>query len=291
MLYTYLRAFHAVATRGGFSRAAAALHVTQPTISDQVKTLENLYGVQLFERRGRRVAVTELGRELLAVTRQQFSLEAEAEQLLLSAKGLAYGRLRVGADAPFLVIPVLGSFKRRHPGIQLSVTFGNTEQVLERLFERDCDVAVLPEIGTDERLYSVPFKRDRLVAFVDRGHAWVRRRRLRLEDLADQRLVLREAGSTTRMIFERVMTEAGVTPGETLEIGSREAVREAVAAGLGIGVVSETEFGSDPRLHALELSHPGLQVVEFAACIKERRPVRVVAAFFDVLHDSVSVAT
>ena len=211
MLYTYLRAFHAVATQGGFSRAAAALHVTQPTISDQVKALENLYGVQLFERRGRRVAVTELGRELLAVTRQQFSLEAEAEQLLLSAKGLAYGRLRVGADAPFLVIPVLGSFKRRHPGIQLSVTFGNTEQVLERLFERDCDVAVLPEIGTDERLYSVPFKRDRLVAFVDRGHAWVRRRRLRLEDLADQRLVLREAGSTTRMIFERVMTEAGVT--------------------------------------------------------------------------------
>lgn len=286
MLYTHLRAFHAVATQGGFSRAAAALHVTQPTISDQVKALETRYGVLLFERRRRRVVLTGLGRELLAVTRQQFSLEAEAEQLLLSAKGLAYGRLRVGADAPFLVVPLLGSFKRRHPGIQLSVTFGNTEQVLRRLFERDCDVAVLPEIGADDRLHSVPFRRDRLVAFVHRGHPWVRRRSIRLQELAEQPLVLREAESTTRIIFERVMAHAGVALGETLEIGSREGVREAVAAGLGIGIVSQTEFGTDTRLHTLELSQPGLEVVEYATCIKERRPVRVVSAFFDVLQDT-----
>lgn len=291
MLYTHLRAFHAVATQGGFSRAAAALHVTQPTISDQVKALETRYGVLLFERRRRRVVLTELGRELLAVTRQQFSLEAEAEQLLLSAKGLAYGRLRVGADAPFLVVPLLGSFKRRHPGVQLSVTFGNTEQVLRRLFERDCDVAVLPEIGADDRLHSIPFRRDRLVAFVHRGHHWVRRRRIRLEELAEQPLVLREAESTTRIIFERVMAHAGVTLGETLEIGSREGVREAVAAGLGIGIVSQTEFGTDTRLHTLELAQPGLEVVEYATCIKERRPVRVVSAFFDVLQDTLATTT
>jgi aminoethylphosphonate catabolism LysR family transcriptional regulator len=285
MTHTQLRAFHAVAEAGGFTRAAARIHVTQPTLSGQVAALEEGYGVKLFERRGRGVELTDLGRGLHDVTRRLFGQEVEAEQLLTAARGLTSGLLRVGADAPYHVIPLLATFNRRHPGIRLSMSFGNSERVLQELLDRRCDIAVLADIGADARIHAVPFRRDRLVAFVARGHAWAGRRSLRLAELAGQRLVLRELGSTTRAIFERAIAEAGIEPGEMLEIGSREAVREAVAAGLGIGVVFESEFGRDPRLHRLHFRDADLRAVEYAACLQERRPVRVVHAFFDLLQE------
>jgi len=286
MNYLHLRAFHAVATHGSFTRAAAALNVTQPTVSDQVKVLENRYEVKLFERHSRRVEMTAIGRALYEVARRQFKLEADAEQLLLTAKGLTHGRLRVAAGAPQLVIPLLGNFKRRHPGIQLVLQFGNSEVVLRSLFERRCDLVMLPDIGADERLYAVPFRRDRLVAFVEGGHPWSTRRSISLADLKGEALVLREVGSRTRAVFEAAIASAGIIMGETLEIGSREGVREAVAAGLGIGIVSEGELGVDPRLHAIAIRESGLEVTEYAACLAERQSVRVVAAFFDLLKES-----
>lgn len=283
MNHLHLRAFHAVAVHGSFTRAARALNVTQPTISDQIKGLESRYEAKLFERHSRRVEMTALGRALYDVTRRQFKLEADAEQLLLTAKGLTHGQLRVAAGAPHLIIPLLGSFKRRHPGIQLSLQFGNSAIVLRSLFDRRCDLVVLPDIGADARLHALPIRRDRLIAFVEGGHPWSVRRSIHLADLQGQSLVLREVGSRTRAVFEAAMARAGVGLGETLEIGSREGVREAVAAGLGIGIVSEAELGVDPRLHAIAIRESGLEVTEYAACLAERQSVRVVAAFFDLL--------
>lgn len=282
---SHLRAFHAVAAHGSFTRAAAALNVTQPTVSDQIKGLESRYDVKLFERHSRRVEMTALGRALYDVTRRQFKLEADAEQLLLTAKGLTHGQLRVAAGAPHLIIPLLGSFKRRHPGIQLSLQFGNSEIVLRSLFDRRCDLVVLPDIGADARLHALPIRRDRLIAFVEGGHPWSTRRSIRLAELSGEALVLREVGSRTRAVFEAAMARAGVVMGETLEIGSREGVREAVAAGLGIGIVSEAELGVDPRLHGIAIRESGLEVTEYAACLVERQSVRVVSAFFGLLKD------
>ncbi len=285
MNHAQLRAFHAVAEAGGFTRAAEHIHVTQPTLSGQVAALEARYGVKLFERRGRGIELTDLGAGLREITRRLFAQETEAEQLLASAQGLTRGLLRVGADAPYQVIPLLARFNRRHPGIRLSMSFGNSERVLQELLDRRCDIAVLPDIEDDARIHAVPFRRDRLVVFVPRDHPWAGRRSLRLTELAGQRLVLREPGSTTRAVLDRALAEAGVQPGSTLEIGSREAVREAVAAGLGIGAVFESEFGRDPRLHRLHFRDVDLRAVEFAACLRERRPVRVVRAFFDLLQE------
>lgn len=284
--HAQLRAFHAVAGAGGFTRAAGVLNVTQPTLSGQVAALEEAYGVRLFERRGRGIELTEIGRNLFDVTRRLFSQEAEAEQVLSAARGLMSGQLRVAADAPYHVVPLLATFNRRHPGIRLSMTFGNSERVLQELFDRRSDVAVLPDIRADERLYAAPFRSDRLIVFVPRGHAWSTRRSIRLAELSGQRMVLREAGSTTRAVFERGLAAAGITPGEVLEIGSREAVREAVAAGLGVGVVFESEFGRDARLHRLNLRDVKLQAIEYAACLADRRPLRVVRAFFDLLQET-----
>jgi aminoethylphosphonate catabolism LysR family transcriptional regulator len=286
MNHAQLRAFHAVAEAGGFTRAAERIHVTQPTVSGQVAALEESYGVKLFERRGRGIELTDLGHGLREITRRLFGQEVEAEQLLSSAQGLTSGLLRVGADAPYQVIPLLARFNRLHPGIRLTMSFGNSERVLQELLDRRSDIAVLPDIESDARIHAVPFRRDRLVVFVPRDHAWAGRRSLRLAELAGQRLVLREPGSTTRAVLDRALAEAGVQPGSALEIGSREAVREAVVAGLGIGAVFENEFGHDPRLHRLQFRDVDLRAVEYAACLLERRPLRVVRAFFDLLQEA-----
>src|SRR5579885_1590996 len=140
MNHAQLRAFHAVASAGSFTRAAAALHVTQPTLSGQVKALEESYGIRLFDRRGRRIAPTELGRELLDLTRRIFGLEAEAEHLLSAARGLSKGHLRVGADAPYHVTAALAAFTRRYPGIQISLIVGNSADLARDLLEHKIDV-------------------------------------------------------------------------------------------------------------------------------------------------------
>ncbi len=289
MNHSQLRAFHAVAIQGGFTKAAAALRVTQPTLSGQVKALEESYGVKLFERRGRSIEITGLGRALLEITRRHFHLETEAEQLMSAARGLLHGHLRLGADSPYNVIPLLAAFGRRYPAIQRSISFGNTQRLLRGLQDHDSDVAVLPEVSSGSELVAVPFKRDRLVAFVDRGHAWSRRRSIRLRDLEHQAMVLREPGSTTRAIFDRALVRAKITLGEVMEIGSREGVREAVAAGLGIGVVSEGEFGHDDRLRQLPVRDFKLQVTEYVVCLRERSETPVVKAFFDLVDELAQV--
>ena len=281
--HAQLRAFHAVASEGSFTRAAAALRVTQPTISAEVKELEDAYGVKLFERIGRGVEITELGKALHEITRRQFGVETEAEQLLLSARGLVRGQLRLAADAPYHVIPLLSAFTRRYPGIKLTLAFGNSHEVLAGLLERRSDVAVLADLALEERLHAVPFRRDRLMLFVERNHPWAARKSVKLAELEGQRLVLREPGSITRARFEEAIADAGVKLGQTLEIGSREAVREAVAAGLGLGVVFASEFGHDDRLHPIAIRDIKIESTEFAVCLKERLAVRVVRAFFDLL--------
>ena len=274
MSFLQLRAFHAVADNRGFTRAAEALNVTQPTLSGQVRGLEETYGVRLFERRGRGVELTPIGERLFAVTQRLMDDQAEALRLLTAARGLHTGVLRVGADAPYHVIPLLATFSGDHPGIQLSLSFGNSVEVLERLFERRCDVAVLPAVPSDRRLHVIPFQRERIGVFVERNHPWARRKAVAMADLT---------GSVTRAIFEQALAEAKVRPGPSLEVGSREAVREAVAAGFGVGAVFESEFGNDRRLHLLRVEGGTLETTEYAVCRQDRRTAPVVRAFLDLV--------
>jgi aminoethylphosphonate catabolism LysR family transcriptional regulator len=282
MNHTQLRAFHAVASEASFTRAAAVLHVTQPTLSGQVKALEERFGVRLFDRRGRKVMPTALGRELLELTRRLFGLEAEAEHLLSAAQGLSKGHLRIGADAPYHVTTALSAFTRRYPAIQLSLTVGNSAELAHDLLEHKIDVAVLANVTGEPRFFAKPLRRDRLVAFVAKSHPWARRRRVDLAELGTQRLVLREQGSATRHVFETAMARRGLTVGEALDMNSREAVRETVAAGLGIGVVSASEFGRDSRLKMLQLAGEDLAMTEYVVCLAERRDLRIVRAFLDL---------
>lgn len=287
--HAHLRAFNAVAIHGSYTRAAEVLHVSQPTLSAHVKELEQRYSIKLFERRGRGVELTEFGKSVLAITQRLFQTELEVEELLISARELVTGQLRVGADSPYHIIPILALFHGRYPGIHISISFGNSDQLQKSLISSKCDVAVLPNIPTDdERVHAVALSPDQLVVFVNQSHPWAKRRSIRLEELKDQRLILREAGSNTRALFVNALEQNGVRIDDVMEIGSREGVREAVAAGLGVGVVSESEFGCDSRLHALHVGDAKLEDVEYVACLRGRRNMRVVSAFFDLLQDFVA---
>jgi aminoethylphosphonate catabolism LysR family transcriptional regulator len=289
MNYSQLRAFHWVATEGGVGLAARRLALTQPAVSLQIRALEKAYGVDLFHRTARRVVLTEAGRSLFELTRRFFGVEREAHELLESIKGLRRGTLRIAADGPYHVIGILAELKRRHPGLEVAVTVGNSRQVRQSLLDYESDVAVMAVEPGDERFHCVPFRRHDIVVFVAASHPWWERKRVRLADLEGMPMVRREQGSATRAAFEKALQRAGVKPRFVLEIGSREAVREAVAAGIGAGVVSEAELGHDDRLRAIRITDGGVSTGEYLLCLAERASSRAIQAFFESAKETLGL--
>jgi aminoethylphosphonate catabolism LysR family transcriptional regulator len=285
--HAHLRSFHAVATHGSFTRAAEMLHITQPTLSGQVKELEERYGTKLFVRHGRRIELTDIGKSAFSITRLMFRHEEEVEHLLQSARALTSGELRVAADSPYIATPLLAQFQRLYPGIQISIQYGNSQQLMSWVEARRCDIAFLPNIPQeDERLFSIPLSPDRLVVFVSQDHDWAERRSVSIEELVSQRVILREKGSRTRSIFEEAIAEAGFSLQNVMEISGREGVREAVAAGFGIGIVAENELLADSRLRALPVSDAELAHAEYVVCLQEMRSLRVNDAFLEMISAS-----
>jgi aminoethylphosphonate catabolism LysR family transcriptional regulator len=247
MRYSQWRAFDAVARELSFSRAAVRLGITQPGVTLQVRALEAACAMTLFRRHGTQIALTDSGRSLLALTRRMFAVEDEIREFLTASKALERGSARLVSDGPHPSLAFVAAFRRRYPGIELSVTFGNSQAAWAALLEDKADAAVIAEPPPDERVRSILIDEQRMVALLPPAHRLARRRSLRLADLRDEQLLLREEGSTTRRILERAMQAAGISFRSTLELGSREAIREGVAMGLGISFVFEQEGGGDPR--------------------------------------------
>jgi len=254
MRYSQWRAFDAVARELSFSRAAVRLGITQPAVTLQVRALEDGCAMSLFRRLGTQIALTDAGRSLLALTRRMFAVEDEIREFLTASKALERGSARLVSDGPHPALAFVAAFGMRYPGIALSVAFGNTQAAWAALLEGTADAAVIAEPPPDERVRSVLLGQQRLVALLPPTHRLARRRSLRLADLQGEQLLLREPGSTTRRILEREVQAAGIRFRSTLELGSREAVREGVAMGLGISFVFEQEGGGDPRSLTVRLA-------------------------------------
>jgi len=282
MLYTHLRSFHAVATQGGFTAAGRQLHIGQPTVTRQVRELEDRFGIELFHRRGRHVEPTDVGHRLLEITRRMFSMEREALDLMNAAGGFHTGHLSVGAVGPYHVTEMLADFRVRYPGLSIAVEIGNSRVVRQGLLEYRTDVAVLAQIEADPRFHALPYAEHPVVAFVSESHRLAARRSVSLADLARETLILGEPGSSTRRALEAAMTAAGLAPRHELEIGSREAIWWAVLQGLGVGVVSEYEFIPHPDLRRLRLAGGRITTAQYVVCLQERREERLLHAFLEI---------
>jgi aminoethylphosphonate catabolism LysR family transcriptional regulator len=277
-----LRAFLAVARHGSFSAGARASGLSQPTLTTQVQNLERQHNVELFHRRGRRIELSDVGRQLLPIAQRIAVLELEAHNLLRDSGRLDSGQLKLGAVGPFHVIEMVDNYLQQYPRIDVSIRVGNSAQVLADLEHYVTDIAVLAGRHDDPGLCAVRYARHAIILFAHHEHPLAGRASVRLEELEGQRLLQREPGSTTRLVLERALSKAQVTPRIAMEIGSREALREAVVRGLGLGVVSEAEFIADPRIRTIRIEDDQLYTETYLYCLAERRHSRLISSFFDV---------
>ncbi len=235
-----LRVFEQVARHRSMSRAAEALHLTQPAVSMQVKQLETLVGMPLLEQVGRRLFLTEAGAELAEHARRIGIQVAEAESALNQLRGLERGQLRLAvvSTVNYVVPRLLASFSEKHPGVHISLQVANREAVLAALADNRTDLAITGQPPDDIDVVAQHFMDNPLVVIAPPGHALARQRHIPLARLRDEVLLVREAGSGTRAAMQRFFIERGIELRTGSELGTNEAIKQAVQAGLGLGVIS-----------------------------------------------------
>jgi aminoethylphosphonate catabolism LysR family transcriptional regulator len=275
-----MRSFHAVALTGSFVAASRMLHVSQPTITTQVKRLEETYGVELFCRQGRGVQLTQSGHMLFELTRKTMANLQEAIEFLTESKGLRVGHLRIAAVGSQQAISVLPEFHRAFPGIRITVQFGNSSEVEQAILEYRADVGFLGELRNLPRFHRVRHSHPEIVILVNRKHPWKSRKTIRIQELEGQPMVMREQGSETRRVLEAAARKARVTLSPVMEIRSRDGVLAAVAGAIGIGCASEEEISPYP-LHTVRISNSDMHTYVDIACLEERKDTRLHRAFFD----------
>ncbi|MEQ9056115.1 MAG: LysR substrate-binding domain-containing protein [Roseovarius confluentis] len=283
MRYTQIRAFHHVALAGGFSRAAAMLGLTQPAISDQVRRLEEAHDVLLFHREARQVRLTDAGEELFRLTKRFFETEDEIAAHLDQSRAAVTGRLRIVADSAVHITPAIGRFRVAHPDVSLSLWTGNTEDVLARLRNYDAEVGVVGNLGRAADVDRVELGRTPIVAIAAHGLIPGEPAEIPFTDLPRWPLVFREPGSRRLARLEAVAAEAGVALRPVIEVEGREAMREVVASGAGLGFLSEAEFGHDARLRKVTLTGVDLGMTETLIALTARRDVPAIRAFMKAL--------
>lgn len=278
----HLRTFHAVAEAGSFTQAARQLRISQPTLSEQVRALENRYQVSLFSRQGRQIGLTAVGEELYDITRRLDVLEDEALHCLTDASELRRARLRLSADAPVHAMCLLGRLEASYPGMEITLSIDNSANLVDDVLEYRTDVAVIADLGDDDRLSAVPIVRNDLTAFVRTDHELAGRGAVSAEQLIGHRIVLREQGSMTRHRFEQALAEADLSATNVFQVDARDAVHVAVRAGLGVGIVAETELPDDDHITAVRVDDLDLTITEYLVCRADRRRTRLITAVFDI---------
>ena len=240
-----LRAFEAVARLASVTRAAEEMHVTQPTVSVQLRELARAVGEPLLQVSGRRIRLTQAGETLQRTAGEITACWLRFESSIAEINGLLRGRLRVAAvtTAEYFVPDFVGPFAAQHPGIGIELAIENRDRVVERLNRAEDDLAImmLPPAGL--AVESVPILDNPLVVIAHAQHR-LAGRRVRLAQLGGERWLMREPGSGTRLVAEQHFAEAGFLPNVAMSLGSNEAIKHAVAAGLGVAVVSRLAVDS-----------------------------------------------
>ena len=281
MNLTHILAFHRVAKAGSFTIASRLAGVSQPTLSAQVRSLEQSAGVALFARNGRGIRLTAAGEQLFGATSKLADAMDEVGRLLAAERSPARGHLRIAADSAVHVLPILAELKKAATSLSFSLTIDNSAAVTARVLSGAADVGVMARSTTDQRLFSAMIRQDRLVLLVSRKDPLAERKRVRLTELAGRDLVVRERGSITREVADARLASTGVKTGQVFDVGTREAVGEAVAAGFGIGLAFASEVGRDRRLAAIRIHGADVAVAEYAICLSERRSLGSIANFLE----------
>lgn len=266
----HLALFHAVARAGSISGAATAVRVSQPAVSKQIAELEDALGVRLLDRLPRGCQLTEAGRLLAGYVHRWHALEQDAERAIEEYRGLKRGRLAIGASMTiggYLLPPVMAEFHRRFPEIELQLEIANTQRIQQSLLEGSIELGLTEGPLDSEELESNVFFQDELVPIAPAGHPLLKQGRVAVREICREPFILREAGSGTRAVVERALRRKGLKVKPLLSLASPEAIKNLVATGMGIAIVSRL-------IIALELQAGSLGIIPLKDMIIQR-PLRL----------------
>ncbi len=253
--FKQLRIFLAVFDAGSVSAAAKSTHVTQPTVSMQLKEISNAVGLPLYEVISKKIYFTDAGKELASTAREMLNAWSNFEQSIDAAKGLTRGKLKIAvvSTAKYFMPRLIGQFCKKYPDIDISLEILNRDGVLMRMRENLDDLYIMSQPPTDMDLVDDIFLHNPLVPIAAYSHPLTKKTSVPLNSFLDQRFILREKGSGTRMTIDKYFKIQKFRPDIRMELGSNEAIKEAVAGGLGIGVVSKHALHGHQKEHGVAI--------------------------------------
>lgn len=288
--FRQLRLFLALAEHGSVTAAAKACHVTQPTVSMQLRELADAVGLPLYEQIGKRLYLTDAGEALAKTARAMLDQWREFEQDINAMKGLEQGRLRVAlvSTAKYFVPRLLGSFCAQHPNIEIALEILNRDGVVARLRENRDDLYIMSMPPESLELEQHAFLHNPLVLIAPAAHP-LQGRQLALTELQAERFILRERGSGTRLACDAYFAHHGFVPAVRLELGSNEAIKQAVSGGLGLAVISRHALAArleDDQLTILDVAGFPLQSHWFTLYPRGKKLSPIAAVFLQHLQQS-----
>jgi DNA-binding transcriptional LysR family regulator len=290
-----LKLFEAVSRNGSFTRAAEELHLTQPAVSIQIKRLEEQVGLPLFEQVGKKIFPTAAGKALYQASNDILERVSQLKDTVADLQGSIKGplQLSVVTTSKYFMPHLLGAFLQQYPEVEPKLRFTNRATVMQRLQDNLDDFVVMGQIPANPALEAYPFLENILVAVAHPNHPLLQKSNITLEELAQQRFLVREQGSGTRMVLERQLEKHGLTIDPYMELGSSEAIKQAVMAGLGIAVLSLHSLTLERKaglLTVLNVEGFPLKRRWYAVHLKGKKLSLVARTFLDfILNNSVQV--
>lgn len=286
-----LAVFVAVVDHEGFSRAAGALHMTQPAVSQQVQSLERELGVSLLERTNKFLHLTPAGEIVYEHARQITELEARMRRYVSDLTHIASGPLALGASytiGEYVLPRVLATLRTRYPLITPSVTIANTQRIAEMVAARQLDLGLVEGVVAPQGAYVERLFDDTLTVIAAPDHPLSRHSRIAPEALATETWIVRESGSGTRAVSDAFLAQQGLSAAPRLELSSTQMIKEAVAEGMGVALLSRWATHKDIRMGALaELDVRGTPCARAfsALTLRSRFQTKALAVFLETLHE------
>ncbi|BBA79669.1 LysR family transcriptional regulator [cyanobacterium endosymbiont of Rhopalodia gibberula] len=283
-----LKVFETMARHGSFTRAAEELLITQPTVSSQIKQLTKVIGLPLFEQIGKRLYLTEAGKELLQTCQEIFGRLENFEMKVADLKGTRQGQLRLAiiTTAKYFIPRILGTFCQQYPGIDISLNVTNHQHIQERMMENRDDLYVVSEPPDGMGLSTQPFLDNNLVVIAPKNHPLAGKQNIPITNLDDEVFIMRESGSGTRRAIQKLFYQHGLSVEVRLELGSNEAIKHAIAGNLGISILSQHTLiseGKDSELTILDVEHFPIRRRWYVAYLEDKQLSVVAQAFLDYL--------
>jgi DNA-binding transcriptional LysR family regulator len=250
MNINHLAIFYAVAEEGNLTRAAERMHISQPAVSKQLRELERSVGMALFHRLSKGVRLTEAGELLFGYSRQIFALQEEAQNALQELRVLERGSLRVGASTTvgtYLLPEICARFRQQYPRVEMQLEIDNTRAIQQHLLRGDIDLALTEGVDESSDFSCEAFYNDEIVPIAPPHHPLTCPRNLSLEELSRYPMILREGGSGTREVIEQAHRERGLEVQVLMTLGNPEAIKRAVAAGIGLAWMSRLAIENEVR--------------------------------------------